>query len=210
MNFEKLKAELPKKDKGVFLSDATKADQKADADAGGSDLFKGSKVRDIARCTMCSFPRIIVSKSALNKRTPKLSQKEKKQLLNQLEDFKGEYVCGDPCPVDGFETKRDIRCGDFVETQYFTFAKGNNNWSVDICCYCCNDEDLLSVDKMKEKFNTGGKQPLRLCNYCASLKIQPPTTNAAPKHNEKSDQDKTSKKRQREVAVSVGAKRKKA
>ena len=117
MNFEKLKAELPKKDKGAFVSDATKADRKADADAGGSDLFKGAKVRDIATCTMCSFPRIIVSKNALNKRTPKLSRKEKKELLNQLEDFKGEYICRDPCPVDGFETKRDLRCGDFEETQ---------------------------------------------------------------------------------------------
>ena len=98
----------------MSLSDKTKADRKADANAGGSELFKGEKVRDITECTSCSIPRTISSKHALHNRKPKLSWKEKTKLQNQLEKFKETYVCGYPCPINGFETKRGIRCGDFL------------------------------------------------------------------------------------------------
>ena len=85
-------------------------------------------------------------------------------------------MCGDSCPVEGFETRRTLRCGDFVETQFFTYAKGANDWNVGICCYCCSPDDLLTVDQMKETFDCGGQQPLRLCESCAELRIKPPMT----------------------------------
>ena len=93
------------------------SDSKSDADAGGSELIKGKKVRDIAEFTIYSLPRTILSKYALHNRKPKLSQKEKAELQNQLEEFKETYICGDPCPVNGFETNRELRCGDVVEIQ---------------------------------------------------------------------------------------------
>ena len=99
-----------------------------------------------------------------------------------------------------------LRCGDFVETQYFTFAKGRNDWNADICCYCCNDEKILSVDQMKRKFDTGGKQPLSLCEYCSSLGIMPPTTNASTNFVEKKAQHKRTKKRERDEMVQLGFK----
>ena len=102
MSFEQLKAVLPKLDKDEFESDQKKADMEADTQAGGSDLFKGSRVRDIVKCNDCDFPRIIVSMNALKNRKPKLSRKQQKQLLAQLEAFKDNYVCGDACSVDGF------------------------------------------------------------------------------------------------------------
>ena len=210
LSFEKLKAVLPDTGKQTFLTEAQLADRKADKDAGGSDLFKGQNVRDIVECTKCSFPRIIVSKHTLHNRKPTLSRKEKKALLDELEDFKESYICGDPCPVDGFETKRDLRCGDFVQTQYFTFAKGkgNKDWSSNLCCFCCNSEDLLTIDEMKDEYpRLGGKQPLRLCKYCVSLKIEPPTTNASAKYSEKSAQEKTAKKRRRDHVSKMGLKK---
>ena len=207
LSFDQLKEVLPKLDKNKFESDQKKADMKADTEAGGSDLFKGSRVRDIVKCNECDFPRIIVSMNALKNRKPKLSRQEQRQLLAQLDVFKDNYVCGDACPVDGFETKRDLRCGDFVEVQYFTYARGTNDWPVDICCYCCNTEDLLTVDKMKEAYDTGGKQPLRLCKYCKSLNIQPPTTNASTNHVDKAAQQKRAKKQKRTSAVAMGLKR---
>ena len=198
LTFDKLKAELPLLDKKKFISNVIKADRKADNDVGGSSLFKGLNVRDIAKCNMCSFPRNIYSFKGLKKRKPKLSPNERNDLLDQLESFKDSYVCGDVCPVDGYESKRDLRCGDFVEVQYYTFAKKNNNWSKDICCYCLNSDELLTLDEMKQTFNTGGKQPLPLCTYCVSLNVKPPTTNASTRFTEKSIQEKRCKKRMRD------------
>jgi len=103
--------------------------------------------------------------------------------------------------------QKDLRCGDFVEVQYFTYARGANDWPVDICCYCCNTEDLLTVDEMKEAYDTGGKQPLRLCKYCKSLNIEPPTTNASTNHVDKAAQQKRAKKQKRNSAVAMGLKR---
>ena len=60
-----------------------------------------------------------------------------------------------------------------METQYFTYAKGTNGHSVDICYYCCySPDDLLTVDEMKKVFDCGCQQPLRLCAPCAELEIK--------------------------------------
>ena len=116
------------------------------------------------------------------------------KLLQELDNFKENYTCGDACPVEGYETRRILHCGDFVETQYFTFANGRDDWNSAICCYCCSDENILSLDQMKKKFDTGGKQPLCLCEYCSSLEIMPPTTNASMIFVEKNPKQKTKKK----------------
>ena len=62
------------------------------------------------------------------------------------------------------------------------------------------------VDQMKEKYNTGGKQPLHLCKYCVLLNIQPPTTNTPTKFTEKSAQEKTAKKQKRDNVAAIGLK----
>ena len=85
-----------------------------------------------------------------------------------------------------------MRCGDFVEVQYFTYARGMNDWPVDTCCYCCNTEELLTVDEMKNAYDTCSKQPLRLCtaNYI-----------------DKAAQQKRAKEQKRTSAVAMGLKR---
>ena len=97
-------------------------------------------------------------------------------------------MCGDVCLVDDFVTKQNLRCGDFVEGQYFTYAKGTNDWPCDMCCFCCNVDDVLSQDEMKNEYDTGGRQPLLLCRFCVSLKVRPPVTNASTNFVEKMQQ----------------------
>ena len=98
-------------------------------------------------------------------------------------------------------------CGDSV--QYFTYAKGTNGEPVDICCYCCSPDDLLTVDAVKKLFDCGGQQPLRLCAPCAELEIKPLMTNAnaATSFVEKKQQRKASKKRQAGIFQAIGGKK---
>ena len=107
--------------------------------------------------------------------------------------------------MEGFETRRALRCGDFVQSQYYQYAKkSDNDWSVDLCCYCCNAEELLSVDETKEPFpECSGRTPLRFCKFCSNLGIKPPTTNAATNFTEKKAQRKSKKQQQREVMESM-------
>eukprot|EP00957_Ditylum_brightwellii_P040352 3053292-Ditylum_brightwellii.AAC.1 len=64
-----------------------------------------------------------------------------------------------------------------------------------MCYFCCNEEDIVSSDAIKEKHNTEGKNPLSLCEFCFSLDIKPPTTNAATDFGEKKQQDQSSKRK---------------
>ena len=207
MSFDQLKKELPPLDKDPFQAEETKADKKADDAAGGTKLFKGDKVRDIAICNGCNFPRAIFSMHQLKSKKLKLTSQEQNKRLQQLKQFKENYTCGDTCPVEGYETRRILRCGHFVETQYFTFAKSRDDWNADICCYCCNEDNLLSVDQIKIKFNIGGKQPLHICEYCSSLEIMPPTTNASTNFVEKKAQHKNKKKQGQDEIVQLGFKK---
>ena len=207
MTFDDLMKQLPAKDSNPFQRAEAKADKNNDDEAGGSKLFKGDKVCDIVICNKCNFSRAIYSMLKINSKQQHLSKRQQKERLEDLESFKESYECGDECTVEGFETKRTLRCGSMMESQYFTFAKkSTNEWSADICCMCASDESLLSVDEMKEKFpEVGGKTPLRMCNFCADLGIMPPTTNAARSYTDKKAQEKVVKKRTKASLKSLGA-----
>ena len=209
LTFKQLKKELPELDGNPAQSQEDKNDKKSDAEAGGSNLFKGQKVRRVTQCNGCQFPRCVYSMYAINSSKMGLSRTQQKKLLDELDKFTDSYVCGDGCPVEGFETKRTLRCGDFVETQFFTYAKGANDWNVDICCYCCSPDDLLTVDQMKTVFDCGGQQPLRLCKSCAELRIKPPMINAKTSFVEKKRQGNATKKRQANFLQGMGAKKSK-
>ena len=47
----------------------------------------------------------------LKSRALNLSQQGQKKLLQELDNFKETYKCGDACPVEGYETRRILRCG---------------------------------------------------------------------------------------------------
>lgn len=41
----------------------------------------------------------------------------------EVDIFKEEvFVCGDACPVKGYDTKKSIRCGGFVEIKYYSLG----------------------------------------------------------------------------------------
>ena len=113
----------------------------------------------------------------------------------------GNFVCGEQVPVKGYYTRVQLRCNDNVEAQYY--GKGRQ----DICVYCCNDEDLLSTDQLKEA-NLGGEEPLPLCSFCAGLNIKAPTKSGRPNQFEKGQQAKAAKKKLHERAVDKGRKMK--
>ena len=48
---------------------------------------------------------------------------------------------------------------------------------------------------------------MRLCKYCVSLNILPPTTNTSTNFTEKNDQEKTAKKQKRDNVVAIGLKK---
>eukprot|EP00957_Ditylum_brightwellii_P064583 4900826-Ditylum_brightwellii.AAC.1 len=96
MTLVMLKKELPKLDKHWFETDIVKKNAAVDSEAGGSKLFKGDKVHDVAACK--------------NRNKPSLTPEQKKKRLDDLDLSKEEFVCGMPCPVKNFHVKLSIRC----------------------------------------------------------------------------------------------------
>lgn len=146
-------------------------------------------------------PRCVYAYNALSRM--KLSASEREERLEQIELWRDNgFVCGDACPVEAFETKQSIRCGDYVESQYYTFAKNTKKkedegegesededegktLNVKICCFCCNDDELVSTERIMEKHTYNGHVPLPLCEFCFGLNIKPPAVKAATNFFEK-------------------------
>ena len=61
LTFKQLMKELHHKDSHPFQCAQAKADKSSDDTTGGSKLFKGDKVCDIAICNNCNFDRTIYS-----------------------------------------------------------------------------------------------------------------------------------------------------
>ena len=188
-NFDRLKAELPERGNNPYMVAETKQDKKAEYDAGGSIFFNGQKLRNIVVCRQYKKPRGIYITYALNSSKLQLSKQEQATKKNEIYVFKEEgFICGDTCLVKGYDTKRSMRCGCFVETQSYILGgvkkdnkegRGSRSVNPDICYLCCNMENLVSSDDIKNKFNVGGKVPLTFCNFCYSLNIDPPATSTA-------------------------------
>ena len=98
--------------------------------------------------------------------------------------------------------KRQLRCWDAVESQYFASGKD------DICALCCNDEDVLTSEEVKYEKNMEGKEPLPLCGECVKMKIQPPLKpGRATNFVEKGRQTKAVKNKKRHKAVAKGVRK---
>jgi len=196
MTMDDLKKELPKLETHRYETDIVKKNVEADKVAGGSKLFKGSNVRDVATCGECQHLRPIYSMHSLTSSKNNLSSVQQKKKLDELELFKEEYVCGMTCPVKPFHVKQSTRCGEMNESQYYTFACNTSKFNERICSVCCNDEDIMSTEQIKEKIDCGGRTPLPMCEYCLSQNITPPMTSSQTNFVDKSNENKKKRKRQ--------------
>ena len=64
--------------------------------------------------------------------------------------------------------KRQLRCGDYIESQYYNpkyGVKGNRIVTEDICAICYEDEDIVSAEEICDKRDVGGKNQLLVCRY---------------------------------------------
>ena len=73
MTFDKLKKELPEVNSHRYDLDTVRKNVKADKEAGGSKLFKGSNIHDVAKCDNCHKLRPIYSMYALKSSKNNLS-----------------------------------------------------------------------------------------------------------------------------------------
>ena len=67
-------------------------DIESDANAGGSDYFKCTKVWDVVECNTCNFPHCIYLNYVPNSCKLELSGAEQKKLVDKFESYKDSYV----------------------------------------------------------------------------------------------------------------------
>ena len=75
----------------------------------------------------------------------------KNQLEYLVNSLQNGYVCGNSINNDyAFYVKRQLRCGDYIEYQYYNpkyGVKGNMIVTEDICSICYDDEDIFQQKK---------------------------------------------------------------
>ena len=199
LGFEDLKKELP----ALKGTPDTSAEYLADVakDKENKKVWKGTMVRDTIACRDCGFSRCIFSEFVKGSSKYGVSKEKQEQRWEKLQQWKDEvgYSCGDVPPVKPYLMRRQLRCRDHVEMQYY--SSGNDA----ICSFCANDEDVLSSEEVKNVQNLEGKEPLPLCKHCVKHKVRAPikiggSTNFA----EKGKQKRAAKASQHAKAVSRG------
>jgi hypothetical protein len=82
------------------------------------------------------------------------------------------YVCGDKIKRcrSKFYSKRAMRCGNYVESQYCNPKTGTKGGRIvvsdDVCAICYVQDDIVSPDEMIMELDLGGKTPLPICRGC--------------------------------------------
>ena len=117
-------------------------------------------------------------------------------------------MCGNAINEDGgFFVKRQLRCGDFIESQYYnptTGVKGGRILTVDICAICYNKDDMVKVDEIRKKRDVGGKNPLLVCRYCFDQNFEIPCSGGRVNTKQKGAQAKMSKRKSLEKTIESG------
>ena len=112
-----------------------------------------------------------------------------------------------------FFVKRQLRCGDYIESQYYnpkTGAKGDRIVTEDICSICYESEDIVSAEEIRNKREIGGKNPLLVCRYCFDMKVEIPCSDGRTNIKEKKDQEQRTKKKKLDESVQSGRKKARA
>jgi len=157
--------------------------------------FAASKLRATVPCDSCGAVRCIFSDNDVDtKKGPSTIIFER--LVRNLENG---YICGNPINEDGgLFVKRQIRCGDFIESQYYnpsSGVKGGRIVTKDICAICYETEEIVQIDEIRKKRDVGGKNPLLICRHCFNKNFEIPCSGGRVNVKQKEAQAKTTKRK---------------
>ena len=135
-------------------------------------------------------------------------QKQNKKMMGFERSLENGYTWGKAVQsAGGFFVKMQLRCGDYIESQYYNPAaglKGGRILTPDICAICYDKDDIVSADEIRKEKNIGGKNPLLICRYCFDKNIEGPCSGGRNNVKQKKDQAKSAKKRQLDKDVAGG------
>jgi hypothetical protein len=118
------------------------------------------------------------------------------------------YVCGNAINEDGgFFVKRQLRCGDYVESTYYnpaTGLKGGRIVTEDVCAICYGNADIVSSEEIRKERNIGGKNPLLICRLCFESNVNIPCSGGRTNMKQKSEQNQAKKRKQLNESVKAG------
>eukprot|EP00957_Ditylum_brightwellii_P101810 7759154-Ditylum_brightwellii.AAC.1 len=128
--------------------------------------------------------------------------------FNSLQQWlENGYLCGTKVYSNPkFVTKRQIHCGDQIESQYYNKdgIRGGQIITKSICDMYYSSHNIMPVEQIKANQDVGRKNPFPVCWECFNLKITLPTSGGNSNKQEHKRQKKVSKKAQLQKAVSSG------
>ena len=202
ISFDILKKHLPLANKDEEEKKSVKASKELDK----GRCFNASKLRAIIPCDSCGAVRGVYHKSMVGKGTPL-----ERQLSDVLASVENGYICGNGVSdVGGFYVRRQLRCGDWIESAYYNPTAGLRGGRIvteDICAICFGNDDIVSVEEIKRKRNIGGKRPLLICRHCFESNVEIPCSGGLVSTKEKKDQQKRQRTKQMEAHVERGRKK---
>ena len=78
-------------------------------------------------------------------------------------------MCGNKVSIEGIYIRWKIRCGAYVESQYYNpltnATSGLRFLTDDVCAICFIRDDLVPAEEIRQKRDTGGKNPFPICRY---------------------------------------------
>ena len=93
-------------------------------------------------------------------------------------NLKNGYICGNPINKEGgLFVKRQMRCGVFIESQYYNPSAGVKCGHIvtkDICAICYETERNVEADEIRKERDVGGKNPSLVFRHCFDKNFETP------------------------------------
>eukprot|EP00957_Ditylum_brightwellii_P111580 8510830-Ditylum_brightwellii.AAC.1 len=170
-------------------------------------MFHTSKVRATVSYDTCGAERVIYSDHMVGSKNGP-SQDHLDNLLALLENG---YICGNSINEEsGFYVRQALRCGDFIEPQYYNSKKGIQGGRIvteDICAICYKKDNIVSADEIRAKRDIGGKNPLLVCRFCFDSNVEIPCSAGQTNMKEQKDQKRCTKRKQLDDSVASGCRK---
>ena len=118
-----------------------------------SKTWEASKLREVAICKLCGATRCVFSKCAVGSKNGPTTE-ELTRLQQSIES--NGYVCGDRIKGCGskFYSKRAMRCGNYIESQYYNPTMGTKGGRIvvsdNLCAICYVEDDIVTPNEDDE------------------------------------------------------------